>query len=141
MWLQRAWRRYQHVTVLCVCRCLHRLPTSRSSRERARLRRLERPKERREEERWGRGGNPMVRPRKRPPWRQNTHSQVSASPFSLIFKVRPVLPYTNVHIPVFFFPHMNVTFHMTATRQRMETSNVKVQLKHSKSIKYTREDT
>lgn len=45
--------------------CLH---TSRSSSERARLRRLDRPKLRLVEERWERGGKPMVRPRNRPPW-------------------------------------------------------------------------
>lgn len=48
---------------LCELVCVH---TSRSSSERARLRRLERPKERLAEERWGRGGKPMVRPRNRP---------------------------------------------------------------------------
>lgn len=48
---------------LCVLVCV---PTSRSSSERARLRRLERPKERLADKRWGSGGKPIVRPRNRP---------------------------------------------------------------------------
>ena len=71
---------------VCVWVCVHVYTlTSKSSRERAMLRRLERLKERRAAERCGRGGKPIVRPRNRLPWGDkdthmfNEHSEWSTT--------------------------------------------------------------
>lgn len=45
---------------------------------------MERPKERRAEERWGSGGKPMVRPRNRPPWAERERERGDMCMFDVV---------------------------------------------------------